>query len=60
MRRLRAVFRFRAGEDPEQLKPPVKILRNALRLLRIYDPAAELTIIPDPELDPPGFDADGD
>jgi hypothetical protein len=58
MRSLRAVFRFRAPDDPKRLMPTLQLLLRTLRILRLKDPGAELTITPD--LEPPHYDADGD
>jgi hypothetical protein len=52
------VFRFRAPDDPKRLMPTLQLLLRTLRILRLKDPSAELTITPD--LEPPHYDADGD
>lgn len=59
MRRLKAVFRFQVGDDPDDLKPPLKLLLRTLRILRIRDAYADLKITDDHE-PPPSYDADGD
>ena len=58
-RHLKAVFRFRVDDDPEDLKPPLKLLLRTLRIIRIRDPRAELKVTDD---DGPilHHDADGD
>lgn len=57
-RRLRAVFRFQAADDPEHLKPTLGLLLRTLRILRLKDPAAELRVLSDDE--PVAYDEDGD
>lgn len=59
-RRLRAVFRFRVDDDPEGMKPSLKLLLRTLRILRIRDPDATLKVTPDESDSPTAFDADGD
>lgn len=58
-RRLRAVFRFQVGDDPEDMKPALKLLLRTLRILRIRDAYAQLKITPDDDPAPTYFDADG-
>lgn len=58
-RRLRAVFRFKAADDPARLKPTLALLLRTLRIIRIGDPDAQLNITPDPG-DPVSYDQDGD
>lgn len=59
-RRLKAIFRFQASDDPEFALSPLKVLFRAWRILKIHDPGARLRITPDDDPPETHHDSDGD
>lgn len=55
---LKAVFRFRASDDPEFMLSPLKVLFRAWRILKTEDPGATLRITHDDH--PIHYDQEGD